>query len=208
MYKCALPKPHESKLLALANNTSLPSVDTAKVEEAIVRYKTWVAAMDALDSEGDVLLGQLIDLLNAYKRWIEVDLIFCSPADFLYRQKGQHKVDNSVSRRVFAAPCRHEAFSPARSHLEHCAVRPQAAFAAFVFAGSAHTPLNDGGIFVKKKTKITRSRRRYISRHQVARIRQMQKPLVRHGMSHTLLQNAKLTSIKRCLTRRWKRQGH
>ena len=150
MYKCALPKPHESKLLALANNTSLPSVDTAKVEEAIVRYKTWVAAMDALDSEGDVLLGQLIDLLNAYKRWIEVDLIFCSPADFLYRQKGQHKVDNSVLEE-FLPRLADTRLVPGLSHLEHCEVGPQAAFASFVFAGSAHTPLNDGGIFIKKK---------------------------------------------------------
>jgi hypothetical protein len=145
-----LPKPHESKLLALAGNPSLPATDRDKVAEAIEQYKSWVAAMDALDSEGDTLLGQLIDLLNAYKRWIEVDLIFCSSADFLYRQKGQHKVDNSVLEE-FLPRLADTRLVPGLEHLEHCAVGPQAAFAAFVFAGSAHTPLNDGGIFIKRK---------------------------------------------------------
>jgi hypothetical protein len=150
MYKCTLPKPHESKLLALAANPSLPVADRGKVAEALARYKTWAAAMDALDSEGDVLLGQLTDLLNAYKRWIEVDLIFCSTEDFLYRQKGQHKIDNSVLEE-FLPRLADTRLVSGLNHLEHCAAGPQAAFAAFVFAGSAHTPLNDGGIFIKRK---------------------------------------------------------
>jgi len=98
----------------------------------------------------DELLSDLVNLLNAYKRSIEVDLIFNSSADFLYRQKGQHKVDNSVLEE-FLPRLADTRLVPGLALLDHCAVGPQAAFAAFVFAGSAHTALNDGGIFIKKK---------------------------------------------------------
>jgi hypothetical protein len=150
MYKCVLPRPHESKLLALSVNDSLPEVDRPRVQEAIARYRAWVAAMDALVGEGEALLADLVRLLNEYKRSIEIDLIFRSPADFLYRQKGQHKVDNSVLEE-FLPRLADTRLVPGLALLEHCAVGPQAAFAAFVFAGSAHTPLQDGGIFIKKK---------------------------------------------------------
>lgn len=106
--------------------------------------------MDALTSSGDQLLAELIALLNTYKRSIEIDLIFDSAKDFLYRQKGQHKVDNSVLEE-FLPRLADERLVPGLKQIEHCSVGPQAAFAAFVFAGSAHTPLNDGGIFIKRK---------------------------------------------------------
>jgi hypothetical protein len=88
--------------------------------------------------------------LNAYKRSIEVDLIFDSPANYLYTEKGQHKVDNSILEE-FLPRLADTRLVPGLAQLEHCAVGPQAAFAAFVFAGSAHTALNEGGIFIKKK---------------------------------------------------------
>ena len=34
--------------------------------------------------------------LNRYRRWIDLDLIFDSPENFLHRQRGQLKLDNSV----------------------------------------------------------------------------------------------------------------
>jgi hypothetical protein len=150
MYKCELPRPHEKKLLALLENENLPDVDVPLVKAALDRYTTWKAAMDELNLEGDALLEELVRLLNEYKRTIEVDLIFDSPANFLYRQKGQHKVDNSVLEE-FLPRLADTRLVPGLKLLDHCAVGPQPAFAAFIFAGSAHTPLNDGGIFIKKK---------------------------------------------------------
>jgi Bpu10I restriction endonuclease len=150
MFKCELPKPHENKLTALLANENLPEDDRPRVQEAIERYQAWVQAMDTLDLEGEALLTELVRLLNAYKRTVEVDLIFDSPANFLYRQKGQHKVDNSVLEE-FLPRLADTRLVPGLKLLKHCAVGPQSAFAAFIFAGSAHTPLNDGGIFIKKK---------------------------------------------------------
>lgn len=79
MFKCELPTPHEKKLMALLVNENLPEADRPRVQKAIERYKAWVQAMDAIDLEGDALLTELVRLLNAYKRTIEVDLIFDSP---------------------------------------------------------------------------------------------------------------------------------
>ena len=52
--------------------------------------------MDKLDADGDELLECLVELLNAYKKSVEFDLIFCSDANFLQHQKGQLKLDNTV----------------------------------------------------------------------------------------------------------------
>lgn len=52
MYVCPLPKPHYTKLTALAANRKLPDVDKPKVQEALARYATWVRTMDELDLEG------------------------------------------------------------------------------------------------------------------------------------------------------------
>ncbi len=37
-----------------------------------------------------------MDATNRYKMFVELDLIYDSPADFLYRQKGQLKLDNTI----------------------------------------------------------------------------------------------------------------
>ena len=42
------------------------------------------------------MLQTLVDALNSYKRYIELDLIFDADQDFLYRQKGQLKLDNTI----------------------------------------------------------------------------------------------------------------
>jgi len=138
------------KLVALLKNDNLPKPDAPRVKEAILRYKAWLAAMDALDLEGEGLLSELVRLLNDYKRSIEIDLFFDSSANFLYRQKGQHKVDNSILEE-FLPRLADTRLVPGLARLQHCSVGPQATFAAFVFSGSAHTPLNDGGIYIKKK---------------------------------------------------------
>ncbi|MGA2630972.1 MAG: Bpu10I family restriction endonuclease [Terriglobia bacterium] len=150
MIPCALPKPHYGKLVALSQNRKLPEVDKPRVAQALERYIAWVALMDGLQAEGQDLLRALVDSINEYKRFIEVDLIYDSPADFLYRQKGQHKVDNSVLEE-FLPRLADTRLVPGLSRLKSCTVGPQGAFAAFIFAGSVHTPLPDGGIFIKEK---------------------------------------------------------
>jgi hypothetical protein len=150
MYPCELPKPHYGKLLALTENEKLPEVDKPRVASALERYAAWTQFMNGIDAEGETLLAALIDSLNQYKRFIEIELIFDSPADFLYRQKGQHKADNSVLEE-FLPRLADTRLVPGLSRIKSCAVGPQGAFAAFVFSGSVHSLLPDGGLFIKQK---------------------------------------------------------
>lgn len=150
MLICPLPTPHFNKLTALAANTKVPSVDRLKIEEAVARYHAWVKAMDSVEGTGQAFLDELVRLLNEYKRFIEIDLIYDSPADFLYRQKGQHKVDNSVLEE-FLPRLADTRLVPGLTHMNSCTVGPQKAFAAFTFAGTVHTPLPDGGMMIRVK---------------------------------------------------------
>ena len=90
------PTPHGDKLEALLNNGKLPDGDVPRVRSAIDRYESWKTQMRRIDGNGDSLIEPLVESLDAYKRWIDLDLVFDSQDDFLYRQKGQLKIDNTV----------------------------------------------------------------------------------------------------------------
>jgi hypothetical protein len=47
------------------------------------------------------VVQKLVDATNRYKMFVELDLIFDSPGDFLYRQKGQLKLDNTILEEFF-----------------------------------------------------------------------------------------------------------
>ena len=140
---------HGQKLAALATNRKMPVVDKPRVQAAKERYNAWVKAMDELTLEGDALLEKLVALLNDYKRFIEVDLIYDSPADFLYRQGGQHKVGNSILEE-FLPRLADTRLVPGLGLVSHYKVGPQSAFAAFTIIGSVHTPL-ESSIFIRQK---------------------------------------------------------
>lgn len=90
------PKPHGDKLRALSENDKLPEVDRPRVKDAIERYTKWLAEIKKVEGSGEKCVEPLLRLLNDYKRSIDLDLVFDSRADFLYRQKGQLKIDNTV----------------------------------------------------------------------------------------------------------------
>jgi len=140
---------HGQKLDALAANRKLPKVDKPRVQAAKEKYTAWVKAMEELTLEGDALLEKLVALLNVYKRYIEVDLIYDSPEDFLYRQSGQHKVGNSILEE-FLPRLADTRLVPGLRLLANYKVGPQSAFAAFTIIGNVHTPL-DSSIFIKQK---------------------------------------------------------
>ncbi|MCF7807220.1 MAG: Bpu10I family restriction endonuclease [Candidatus Marinimicrobia bacterium] len=96
LVKAILPTPHFDKLTALLNNPRLPTSDKAKVEIAIEKYNEWIAKMDVNHPGNRVHVDELVRVTNEYKKYIELDLIFDSEHDFLYRQKGQIKLDNSI----------------------------------------------------------------------------------------------------------------
>ena len=92
----ALPTPHADKLKALVNNRKLPEPDRPKALEALERYNAWIKEVEKIDADGGNLVERLVVSLNKYRKWLDLDFIFDSSEDFLYRQKGQLKLDNSV----------------------------------------------------------------------------------------------------------------
>ena len=90
------PTPHGDKLNALLVNEKLPDDDRPRVSDAINVYESWLSAINEISEYGDDAIEPMIESLNQYKRHIDIDLIFDSSRDFLYRQKGQLKLDNTI----------------------------------------------------------------------------------------------------------------
>ena len=90
------PFPHGSKLRELLANPKLPHSDRVRVEGALERYAAWLDELEHMPGEGDALVVGLVAALNAYKRYVELDLIWDSEEAWLFRQRGQTKLDNSI----------------------------------------------------------------------------------------------------------------
>jgi len=90
------PTPHMDKLKALLRNPRLPTADKPRVEEAVQRYNDWISELQRIKPGQKNSVRQLVEATNRYKTFIELDLIFDSPENFLYRQKGQLKLDNTI----------------------------------------------------------------------------------------------------------------
>lgn len=88
--------PHKDKLMAAMNNPKCSDKDREIITEAQKAYEFWVSEMDRISSTGKERVVQLTRLLNQYKDQLEVELIIRSGSQFLIRQKGQLKLDNSV----------------------------------------------------------------------------------------------------------------
>jgi hypothetical protein len=91
-----LPHSHFDKLNAAIANAKMPASDLTLLREGLVAYKHWIREMAALQSRGHDRVTELVRLLNQYKNYLEVQLIAKRGSDFIKRQKGQLKLDNSV----------------------------------------------------------------------------------------------------------------
>lgn len=92
-----LPTPHLEKLKSTLRNPKLPKEDVPKVEEAIQKYHMWVAALNSITGSSiKDTIHKMVRCLNEYKEYIDIEVIFDSKQDFLYRQKGQLKLDNTI----------------------------------------------------------------------------------------------------------------
>lgn len=87
--------PHKEKLLAAIDNPKA-AADRDLLREAYSAYKQWINSINGLQTRGDEYLMDLVRLLNEYKDYLEVELVARRGSDFLKRQKGQLKLDNSV----------------------------------------------------------------------------------------------------------------
>ncbi len=141
--------PHGDKLRALVNNAKLPEADKRRVRTQIDTYEAWISSMNALTEEGDARLAKLVDLLNEYKKSVEFDLIFCAPDDFLYRQKGQLKLDNTILEE-FLPRLFDQRLVPGFERQTGLECGPRASFAGLSF-DSPLIALSEGGAYIKKK---------------------------------------------------------
>lgn len=87
--------PHRDKLLAALNNPKCHN-DKEVLEEAFKEYQNWTSKIKLLKSKSKDKLNEMVDLLNEYKNLLEVDLIAKKGSNFIKRQKGQLKLDNSI----------------------------------------------------------------------------------------------------------------
>ena len=96
-----IPTTHGDKLKALLSNPKLPTSSIESVNLAIEKYNSWIENTKAVSGTFEEKLSEIVRLLNDYKFYIDHDLIFLSEEDFLYRQKGQLKLDNTVLEEFF-----------------------------------------------------------------------------------------------------------
>ena len=146
----AFPTPHLEKLRATLANVKLPESDKGKLEEAIVRYNQWITdvlSVDARDTSQTV--PQMVALLNEYRNYLDIDVIFDSDEDFLYRQKGQTKLDNSVIEEFLP----HLISKCVFAQIEDQTIQlgPKKAFSAIYFTSSLDNALPGAGLHVRTK---------------------------------------------------------
>lgn len=140
---------HGEKLRALLVNNKLPASDWTRVESALKSYEAWVKRLREARGEGVVLLAALVEALNDYKRYVELELIFDATDDFLYRQKGQLKLDNTVLEE-FLPYLFDVRLVPGLTRIANLNCGRQPSFAGLSFA-SPFLSLSSGGVFMKLK---------------------------------------------------------
>jgi len=86
---------HKEKILAAISNPKAKA-DIELLKEALKAYEAWIKKLNSLTTKGEERVKEMTALLNEYKDYLEVDLIATKGSDFLKRQKGQLKLDNSV----------------------------------------------------------------------------------------------------------------
>ena len=81
----AHPTPHGDKLRALLENVKLPENDRPRIESAVEKYNAWIVDMKRVTGSGSQLVEPLTATLNRYKQFVDLNLVFDSGEDFLYR---------------------------------------------------------------------------------------------------------------------------
>lgn len=143
----SLPTPHLDKLNAALVNPKVPDTEIPRLEEAIIQYKNWIDEMTSLNGSVNENVIKAITLFNDYKLYIDLELIFNSEDDFLYRQKGQLKLDNSVIEEFL--PYLITSAFPTLSDIMNFG--PTKCFSAAYFKSSIQHQKNGGGLSIRSK---------------------------------------------------------
>jgi len=146
-----IPTPHKDKLDAAIGNPKCPASDKKLLEEAMGHYTDWIRKMNRLTSTGRKRVEEMVELLNWYKDTLEVEVIMQRGSDFLRRQKGQLKLDNSVLEEFLIHLIRPEIIT-GMDNLDRLVIGPQNAFMSLAFFPRSVKELTGKpNIFVKSK---------------------------------------------------------
>ena len=157
-----LPSPHGDKLRSLLHNNKLPESDKPRVEHALEQYGNWIAGLSSMESSTDDNIKAMVASLNEYKLFIDVEFIFDSDENFLYRQKGQLKLDNSVLEE-FIPILVTTVFSEELKDLD-LSFGPVNSFASLSFEESVKVAVSGAGMTIRSKAQdFAISRKLYIS---------------------------------------------
>jgi hypothetical protein len=135
-----LSRPHYGKVIACLENPRLPEADKERLEEAIRKYHEWIDELESVERGKADTVEKLVEITNKYKRFIELDLIFDSTDNFLYRQKGQLKLDNTILEEFLPQLV----FRSLRGIDESFELGPRNTFAGLSFLSSVGNP-GEGG---------------------------------------------------------------
>lgn len=160
-----LPTPHLDKLNASLQNDKMPQYEIPRLRAAIQRYQEWIDHMNQVTGERNQVVASLVSLFNEYKFYIDFDLIYCSEEDFIYRQKGQLKLDNTVIEEFLP-----HLFSKAFPELQASLIfGPTKCFSAAYFQSTLQLQTNGGGLSIRTKDQdFAISRRLYIKSSHTA----------------------------------------
>lgn len=142
---------HGEKLVSTLANKSLKDSDKHSVQKAINKYDEWINALNNLEeNDPSRLISEMIQLLNEYKFYLDVDLVFDSKNDFLYRQKGQLKLDNTVIEEFL--PIFVSKYIQASKHKVDFDIEAQSCiFSSAYFKSSITSQPKGGGLTIKTK---------------------------------------------------------
>ena len=154
-----LPTPHLDKLNAALQNNKMPEYEIPRINEAVNRYNQWIDHMNQVEGNRDNVVAELVGLFNDYKFYIDFDLIFCSEDDFLYRQKGQLKLDNTVIEEFLP----YLVFKAFPELQDSFIFGPTKCFSAAYFQSTLQHQKNGGGLSIRTKDQdFAISRRLYM----------------------------------------------
>ncbi|MDK2047859.1 Bpu10I family restriction endonuclease [Aliarcobacter butzleri] len=102
--------------------------------------------MLSVDGTKEEKTEKLVNLFNNYKFFIDYNLIFLSEDDFLYRQKGQLKLDNTVIEEFLP-----HLVSKVFDNLNNVEFGPTKCFSSAYFQTSLRNFTNNGGIAIRSK---------------------------------------------------------
>ena len=154
---------HGEKIVAAIESEKLPPNDKGRLEAALQKYDEWVKELEDADaSTVDDLVEKMVGLLNEYKFYVDINLIFDSTEDFLYRQKGQLKLDNTVIEEflpIFVRKCIVKEFGKCEVDVGS----QTATFSSAYFESSLSSPAIGGGLRIKTKDQgFSMSRKLYL----------------------------------------------